>query len=325
MPFDGSVLTDAERAAGGTGRPAVPMVDEGITGGPPNLELLDPDTRERFYRRNEARQSANGTGHPPESQSSAPPGQPQTSTEIIRVYLTERYQPVYREAMAIRCRDGCTVAMGTACAVPTSALIDRLAVASDAPRYQDGRTKRDALPAQFRRWAPVAWGDLLESLPSEDAADLGDLVEPAEELRRLVRAAMLSTLVLGETIGRDREPTRTERRSLIDWCYRFARPGPWRSIRSYRCWCRTVDRAGGEIELRVAVRHELFAQLHADRRLIEMGATKFARRAKRYGIGTSNRADRPHGLVAIVLDRELVSDLTAGLADADTDPGTVER
>jgi hypothetical protein len=46
-----------------------------------------------------------------------------------------------------------------------------------------------------------------------------------------------------------------------------------------------------------------------------MGDNTFTRRAARYGVGTSSRGDRPHGLSAVVLDRVFVEELTAGLPD----------
>jgi hypothetical protein len=243
----------------------------------------------------------------------APTDEPATGVEIILAYFRERYQPVYRKGQTVRCRNGEEVQQSVACAVPNSKLIERLAAATDAPCYAGGGIKRPALPGFFKTWAKVAWGDLLDSLPDEDGADLGTVGIAREEFHRLVRDALLTTVVLGEVLNGDQ--TRTERRSLIDWCYRFAKPGPWRSIRSLRCWCKLAVKDGGEVELRVAIRHELFAQIRADRRLSEMGANTFTRRATRYGVGTSDRGDRPHGLSAVVLDAALVADLIAGLPD----------
>ena len=108
----------------------------------------------------------------------------------------------------------------------------------------------------------------------------------------MVRDAMLCEVVLGTVVrGASEEVTQTERRSLIEWCERFAKVGPWRSIRSKKCWCKVKDLGGREIELMVAVRHELFAQLRADKRLCEMGPNKFTRRAERYGVGSRTRTN----------------------------------
>ncbi len=67
--------------------------------------------------------------------------------------------------------------------------------------------------------------------------------------------------------------------------------------------------------LKVAVRHELFSQVHADRRLRELGSKLFMQLAVKYGVGTSRRDDRPHGLTALVLSDDIVSDLTTGETD----------
>src|SRR5262249_14627880 len=160
--------------------------------------------------------------------------------------------------------------------------------ATDAPRYKGGTLNRNALPAFFRTWSSVAWGDLLAGLPDEDSAELGNDGPAPEEFRRLVREAMLAEVVIGDIIGKD-DVTRIERRSLIDWCAKFAKPGPWRSIRSKKCWCRARVIPGGEIVLMVAIRHELFAQVPADKRLRDMGPKRFARRAARYGVGRSDQ------------------------------------
>ena len=128
----------------------------------------------------------------------------------------------------------------------------------------------------------------------------------ADEFRRLVRDTMLSEVVLGEVIGKSDQVTQTERKSLIDWCHTFAKKGPWRSIRSKRCWCKSrLD--DGRIVLMVAIRHELFAQMRADKRLSEMGPKAFARRAARYNVGTASRDERPHGESAVTLDDIKVS------------------
>jgi hypothetical protein len=211
--------------------------------------------------------------------------------------------------------------MAEATAVPTSALIDALAGAVDAPRDREGNLSRSGLPGFFKKWSKVAWGDLLDSLPAEEDAELGADAPAAEEFRRLVREAMLAEVILGDT-GRGERMAASERRSLIDWCVRFAKPGPWRSIRSKKCWCRCHAESEGEIRLKVAIRHELFAQVSADKRLREMGPKAFARRAARYGVGTTSRDERPHGQSAIVLDADFVADLIAAIPpeDAETSP-----
>lgn len=201
---------------------------------------------------------------------------------------------------------------GTAAiAAPDSRLIGRLAEAADAPRFKGGGVNRDRLPGFFKTWASVAWGDLLTSLPDEDGADAKGVELAREDFRRLVRDALLTEVQLVD--ASDRGPTQIERRSVIDWCERFAKPGPWRSIRSKQVWCKNDLLPGGEIKLRVALRHSLFAQLKADRRLCELSSNVFTRRAAKYGVGsTGGRADRPHGQSAVVLTDEFVASLTGG-------------
>jgi len=244
--------------------------------------------------------------------------EPVLGVAVILDYFRDLYRPQFRRGTAIYTASGETILKTVACDVPNSRLIEKLASAIDAPKFAGGGVKRDSLPGFFRKWASVAWGDLLATLPDEDTAELGIDGPAGEEFARLVREAMLSEVVLGDLHSND-GALRTERRSLIDWCHRFAKPGPWRGIRSKKCWCKVREKDGGELELMVAIRHELFAQLSADRRLREMGQKVFARRADRYGIGSCPRDDRPHGLRCIVLASAFVADLIAGLPD-DDDP-----
>lgn len=245
-------------------------------------------------------------------------GAKQTAAALILDHFRRQYRPDFRRGSLVHCPDGREVSMAEACTTPTSALIDRLALATDAPEFKGGGVNRDALPAFFARWAKVAWGDLLALLSDEDEAELGGDDAAPEEFRQMVKDALLSEVVLGDTIGKGVNAVlQTERRSLIDWCVKLAKPGPWRTIRSKKCWCKTREVEGGELVLMVAVRHELFAQLKADRRLCAMGPKRFARRAARYGVGHALPEDRPHGIRAIILDASFVADLTAALPEDD--------
>lgn len=245
--------------------------------------------------------------------------EPPTGTRLILAYFQQRYRPAFRRGNAIVCTDGTDVPMNVACAVPDSKLIDQLAGASDAPLYKGGGLNRNALPGFFKSWAKVAWGDLLSELPDEDTAELGTNSPARDEFRRLVREAMFTEITLA-----DRDEREVERRSLIDWCHKFAKPGPWRTIRSKKCWCKIVRKADGELVVKVAIRHELFSQLKADRRLCEMGLNTFTRRAERYEVGQSTRDDRPHGQSAIVFDTGFVADLLVGLHDRDDEDAPLE-
>ena len=293
-----------------------------------------PEVRDLIARQKAAAAAATpspNTGPPGPQRGAAaagtPPDGPPTGVAVILAYFRERYRPVFRRGNAIYCADGREVPMGEATAVPDSDLIARLAGAADAPRFPGvgGGVKWNSLPGFFKNWAKVAWGDLLRALPEEDDADPAATGPAREEFRRMVRDALLSESTLGDVIGKT-GVTQTERRSLIGWCVKFAKPGNWKSIRSKCCWCKLVILPGGEIQLHVAVRHGLFAQVKADRRLCELTATTFARRAKRYGVGDSTRADRPGGEAAVVLAADFLADLTASLPD-DTanDPGAAEE
>ncbi len=293
-----------------------------------NWSAAGQDLRRRGYRAAPgANGKHNGSGADQPPPGGAPPpvspeghAQSECAVAIILVYLRGRYHPTFKRGNIVY-SGGREVGMQEACAVPTSQLIDRLADAEDAPRRRLGEdliVNRSALPGFFRKWAPVAWGDLLDGLPVEDDADEAGIVEAADDLRRMVRDAMLSEVVLGNVVG---GATDVERRSLIGWCVRFARPGPWRSIRSKLCWVKFAELEDGEVQLMVAIRQGVFAQLKADRRLIALTENTFARRCERYGVGTSNRDNRPHGHSAVLLATDFLDDLTAGLAGDDEDDG----
>ncbi len=243
----------------------------------------------------------------------------QQAWEIIRDHFRTRYRPGFKVGDAIHSGTELReVRRVEACAALPPDLIGPLSNASNVPRVPPvtGQVKVEALPGFFRKWAGTAWAALLDGLPDEDSAERGTAAAElaADEFRRLVRDALLAEVVIGDVIGKD-GVTQTERRSLIDWCLKFAKPGPWRSVRSKRCWCKMRVLPGGEIVLMVAIRHDLFAQMHADRRLCEMGPKKFARRAARYGVGRSSQDDRPHGHVAILLDPAFLAELTEACPD----------
>jgi putative DNA primase/helicase len=282
--------------------------------------------RTEFYKprgRRKSAQSANGKHDAPTKAGPAGEG-PVTGTRIILDYFRETYRPLFRRGNCIYAGDGREVRQAEATSTPTTKLIDRLATASDAPKVEGG-VKRSALPKFFSTWSKPAWGDLLESLPTEDDAVLGTDGPARDEFRRLVAAAMVTEVVLGTVVrgkGNDHEVTEVERRPLIDWCVRFAHPGPWRDIRGKRCYTKLFELDGGEVRVAIAIRHELLAQLRADRRLTEMGPKAFARRCAAYGVGTTTRADRPHGQSAVVFDPEFVSELTSSLPDEVPHPST---
>ncbi len=248
--------------------------------------------------------NGNGNGKPP---GEAQDGPPLTGTEIILAYLRERYRPVFRDGNAIRCTEGREVLMGEACAVPTTALIDQLAGASNAPQYRGGGVNENALPGFFRTWVRVAWGDLLASLLDEASGPACDTAR--EEFVRMVREALLAPLVLYESNGDEKGTVQTQRRPLAHWCKMFAKLGPWRDVRDLSCWTRFVDVGDPDPVLQIAMRHELFSQVGGDRKLRSMGPRRFGSLVVKYGIGQSSRKERPHGQSAILLHDAFVTGL----------------
>lgn len=285
--------------------------------GPPEPRVTTSTNGQRIGSTGTEPTDAGATSQPagdPAAPAPKPRPGPPTGCQVILDYFRTRYRPEFRRGSAVYCADGREVYMSEACAVPDSKLIDRLAGTTDAPRYKGGGLNENALPGFFRTWAKVAWGDLLGELPDEDHAELADEGAAPEEFRRLVRAAMLTELVLGERIN-EGTATVIQRRPLVQWCQLLAEAGPWRDVRGRRCWCKFRRKGESELVLMVAVRVELFAQLKADRRLCEMGMNTFTRRAERYKVGTSTRDERPHGFSAVVLDEAFVADMVADLPD----------
>jgi hypothetical protein len=281
--------------------------DEAVKKGGPRGSKLDgrPDGANAVGR---GSRHADRTGVPAD-----PADGERTGCQIILAHFRTSYTPRFRVGAAVHCADGSVVTAQEACAIPDSRLIERLGGATDAPRVKDA-VKTQALPAFFKTWARVAWGDLLAELPDEDHAELADDEPAPEQFRRLVREALLAEVTIVAPID-GTGPSVPQRRSLIGWCQQFAKTGPWRDVRGRRCWCKLRQTDGSELVLMVAVRHEVFSQVGGDRRLREMGANTFARRSARYGVGQSCRGDRPHGHAAVVLDEGFVADLLADVPD----------
>jgi hypothetical protein len=231
-----------------------------------------------------------------------------TGVEIIREYFAERYKPVFRTASGngIHCEDGEEVVQAVACSAASSKLIALLAMAEDAPRYPNGGIKTGSLPGFFKKWAATAWTDLRDSLPTEDEAELGSDAPAREAFRGMVRAALLSLQCLG---GKDENGVRDfEKASLIEWAKRFAKLNRWAGIRSYPLWSKQRHE-GKAIITMVAFTHDLLAQIGAEKALVKMGPSRFARLAKKYGVGEANRNERPQGKWAIVLTDEFTAEI----------------
>lgn len=243
-----------------------------------------------------------------------------TGAEIILDYFRETLKPEFKRGMALVTANGETVSRQDACAAAPTALIELLKTASNAPEYKGGGVNYDALPPFFKKWAPTAWADMMGTLPEEIGAETDDRSPVRDQFRQLVRELFFTQVTLGESLAGG-EVTHAERRSLISWCSRFAQPGPWRDIRSLVCWTKYRQPKEGELELRVAFRHELVSQLHAGPYLRSLGPTRFALLCRKYAVGAIDRDDRPHGRHAVILDAEFLQGLICGMPRDDADAG----
>lgn len=286
------------------------------------------DARAKAEQQKPARRRPPRRPEDPPPATGEPPPPALSGWEVIRDYFRQKYGDGFKVGDGVFSnRDRREVRRLEACGALPPDLIEPLGRAEDAP-HLDGRNGTpgpvnvDALPRFFGKWAPTAWVAFVAELPDEDGARDGQVELAADEFRRLVREAMCTEVTLGTSHRGHGLMEQQERRSLVEWCERFAKPGPWRAIRSKRCWCkRRPTTVEGEVgELMIAIRHEVFAQLKADRRLVELGPNRFSRRAERYGVGKPDRDDRPHGQRAVVLDTEFVADLLADLPDPPDPP-----
>lgn len=238
---------------------------------------------------------------------------------IILDHFRHVYRPAFRRGTSLYSSAlGREVKVGEATVGAPKKLLDELAAATNAPRTKDGSISYNHLPQFFNSWCRSAWVDVLNSLPDEEGAADPDQTA-AEEFRRLVRHALLSQITFSipvKDLAGNVMDHRPERRALIDWCEAWADPEKkdWQPVRSYRCYFRWDGKGEGEGALRVAIRHELFGQLAGtDRRLVEMSAAAFAKKARLYGVGSAGDDERPQGRRAVVLDPAFVESLTAAV------------
>jgi hypothetical protein len=217
-----------------------------------------------------------------------------TGYDIILHHFRAYYQPTFRRGENIYSSAlGREVTRGAACTAPGIELVNELAKAADAPRVEDG-VVRSKLPQFFKTWAPSAWVDLLRALPDEERAD--EVTGSAgDEFAVRVGDALNSFVTIAHRYrnnskredradrARPSEPE-AERRTVLDWCCRFAKPGPWQSIRGYKVWIKQDEHGG----VCVAIRVELFPQLYR-RDFAGMTPYKFAQLAEHYGVGRSGR------------------------------------
>jgi len=166
------------------------------------------------------------------------------------------------------------------------------------------------VPRIFRNWAPLAWKDLMRSLPDEqDAPEIAETA--AEQFRNFMASALMTMEAFGHRHnGQEREDI--QRRSLIEWCRAWAKPGKWQSVRSLKLWTR-IDEHG---RLRIALNHLLFGQI---RRPAPWGShRKFAKLAELYDIGV-RAPERPGGSQAVDLQPDFIAELLAGPVDGTVD------
>lgn len=234
---------------------------------------------------------------------------PCRAAAVIRAYWEDRYEPRFRRGPLVYSgKLGREVRDGEFLGGAPSDLIDLLAAARDAPRDPEGKVKRAALPAFFRTWAPTSLQDLRADLAEEEKAGLaGEVVESAAaQLRRLLSAALLTLHALGREVKRgDETVTETERRAVVEWAALFARPGKWGDVRSLCLWSRQDE--GGP--LRVALRPELFSQIHAHE-LARFESKRLTELCVRYGLATPIKV-KGGDVRAVELTAEFVFELVA--------------
>jgi hypothetical protein len=225
-----------------------------------------------------------------------------TGYEIILDHFRRQYEPVFRRGMVMYsgtlCRE---VKMGEACSAPGITLAELLMSASNAP---SGGSDINDMPAFFRNWAPSAWKDLLYTLPDEETAE--EVIDTAEEdFWRKVAKAFDHHAVLGRTLDtQDGKVTKTERRTLLNWCQLFAKGASWQDIRGYRVWCR-IDDAG---RLAIALHQRLFGQVLGCAEMERLTPTKFGKLAELYMVGQRQKVK---GTRAVVLSAAFLDHLQA--------------
>jgi putative DNA primase/helicase len=271
-----------------------------------------------FYspsRRHERNGTANGTPlRPPDATAAGT----REAWQVIRDYFRDRYCPDFKEGDCLYSRsERRLIRRQEACAALPPDLIEPLSTATNVPIFKPGSVNKEALPGFFRKWAATGFAALLQEVPEQAEAELGGDAPAAEEFRQLIRQALTTEFALGRTLsvqnhrsGKVEQERRIELRSLIDWCRLFAKPGPWRSIRSKQCWTKLEIRPDGECFVRIAIRHELLAQLKADPRLCRMPPKRFASLALQYGVARAGGPDeRAHGRHVLIIENSLVADL----------------
>jgi hypothetical protein len=235
---------------------------------------------------------------PPGPAAGGSPDQRRPASEIIADFIRVEFDPTHRCGTMIRSHArGMLLRRSDVIAGAPGRLIDQLAAAVEARRDEAGNAVRSCLPKVYRDWAPTAYADVLASLEDEeDSAEVES--SAAADFRRKVASALFTQVTLAE----DRDGTEIQaRRSLVDWCCRFAKPGGWQSIRSYLVW--TAKGADGAV--RIAIRAGLFAQV-GPRELAEHSQYAFGQLCEKYAVGEAQRAC---GRRVVELTREFIGEL----------------
>jgi hypothetical protein len=258
-----------------------------------------------------------GEAAPAPEQAPAAEGKPkpQTGYQIILEHFRRTYAPTFkRGAVLYSGALGREVKAHEALLGPPAELLDLLAQAADAPRDKHG-VDVQALPNFFATWARSAWVDLISPLPEEDACvEINDTAQ--DQFHATLKAALSALVALGsrEYGAGKAEVTEVERRSLIDWCVRFAKPGRWARIRSLYLWVRREPCGDGD-RLAVALRVELFSQTRFGG-FGRLTQNKFGRLATLYGAGQDVDNPKVCGVRCTFLAPEFIDELLAGPADA---------
>jgi hypothetical protein len=156
-------------------------------------------------------------------------------------------------------------------------LIEACAAAVDAPRDASGVVSRPALLRTIAIELLVLWSDLLERLPSQDHADLGEQTEAG----RLFRQAMIRLWTTCQTFEVRKSDSGAgdsvaSRSSLIARVKNAAKgyreggcvPGSrerWREVqKAFSAWWRVWQGGDGEIRIFLALRWELAPQCRVE-------------------------------------------------------------
>jgi hypothetical protein len=249
-----------------------------------------------------------------------PDSSPKRAKDIILYRFREKYGATFRRGEAIYSPTlGREVKRAEACHGADSRLVLMLTTAVDCPKDiekdQDGSVKScrpsvNAVPKLFAAWSRTAWADLMNELPEESDAD--EITQPAQEdFRAQVAAAMHRIVTLANTIRqKSGDVVRQEARSLIDWSALFAKPGPWRKIRSYCLWVRREAEGAAP---QVAVHVNLFSGQGGNGPLSKLKHRQFSRLCELYGVGTGKDQDgkdlRAGGSRAVELNPVFVAEL----------------